>query len=689
MTTPLFIDFETRSPLDLKKVGLYNYANHPETGIWCLAYAFGDGPVKVIYSPSDLPADAFMHTMSGQEVVAHNAPFELAIWNTICAPRYGWPKLNPAQMTCTMARCYAMSLPGTLENAAGALGLKITKDTDGRALMLRMCRPVNSKQLAEGKDKAPIWITPEHQFTFMGQKVTGEWALKRLGDYCASDVDVERAIYERTLPLSAYEKKVWMMDYTINQRGVLFDPPAVEAALKIRDKVTEELNHKMDIVTEGAVTACSAVQALKEWAADYGVMPDSLAKAELGDLLEMDGLPGVVKEAFELRREAGRATSVAKLAKIRDLAKPSGRVPNMFQYHGAGTGRFAGRGVQPHNFTRDLPKPAVVEEIMELISEVNAELIDIMYGPPLTQISKLLRGFITAGTNGTLIGGDYSNVEGRGIAWLAGEEWKIQAFRDSDADPDGPDVYEQSYAKTFGKDPNSITSEERQIGKVVELSMGYAGGVGAFQTMAGAYGVTVSDDVADAAKIAWREAHPKIKQYWKHLQTAAIKAVQHPGMIHFAGAPGRLTKFKKAGSFLLALLPSGRCLCYPYPEIWHGKYGPYLTYKSVPSADDIKRGRLEDDPKNTRQWARMSTYGGKLAENITQAICRDLLVDAMLRLEEAGYPVVLHVHDEAVVEGKFKESDRIKVQEIMNTTPPWAVDFPLKSECWISKRYVK
>jgi DNA polymerase len=577
--------------------------------------------------------------------------------------------------------------------------------------MLKMCKPMNASKLKEGKETVPRWHHEAKEFTFMGEKINGEQAVTRLGQYCMQDVEVERAIHKRVLKLSAYEHRVWCMDYRINQRGVLFDPVAVKAALDIRDIVVADLNRQMNEVTGGEVAACTNVGALKDWAADYGVVQDSLAKAEIEYLTGEDAfgnerynLPREVRLAFDLRREAGRATSVAKLATIYGQSDEKGRVHNLFQYHGAGTGRFAGRSVQPHNFTRDLPPSAVVEDIMALVKTKNIEFLYILYGSPLTTISKLLRGFIVAGNNRSLIGGDYSNIEGRGIAWLAGEEWKVEAFRQCDANPDGPDIYELSYAKTFGKSPDTVMSGERQIGKVIELALGYQGGVGAFQTMAKAYGVTVSDGEADTAKFAWREAHPLIQQYWYDLQEAAMSAIKNPGKVFTAGAYGREAKFKVAGSFLWLLLPSGRALCYPYPRIdWTPVFGwvsntddgeappkrPAITYKTVPSAEEWKRGRIVDDVHNTKQWARVSTYGGKLAENITQALCRDLLVDAMLGLDDAGYKIVLHVHDEIIVEGIFTEKDRKKVEQIMNTVPPWAKSFPLVSKCWLNKRYIK
>ena len=678
MTDFLYIDFETRSRVDLKAHGLARYALDPSTQMLCFAWALNNEGVGVFhYSDPTSIAHVLDFVRDGGLVVAHNAQFELALWNAVMAPRFKWPRLKPEQVRCTMAACYAMGLPGALENAAPALGLPIKKDIEGRALMLKMCKPLPNGQ----------WYEPPG-------------ALERLGQYCGVDVEVERGIHQRVMPLTEDEQALWVLDNRINLRGVPFDMPSLRAALVVADKEKERLDGEMAKVTSGAVAKCSAVGALKEWAGDYGVLPDSLAKAELGELLEEECLPAPVRAALELRRDAGRFTSIAKLVSI-EKRQVHGRVPYAFQYHAATTGRWAGRGVQPHNFTRDLPEPEAVEEILRLLREGNVEWLDLAYGKPSILISKCLRGFIKPAEGALFMGGDFANVEGRGIAWLAGEEWKLEAFRECDADPELPDMYERAYAKSFGLDPRAVTKEQRQIGKVQELAFGYQGGKGAFHTMAKTYGVKVSDAQAEEFKTAWRNAHVLIKSYWYDLQSAAIRAVQYPGEIFVCGAAGRQVKFRVRGSFLWCRLPSGRTLCYPYPKLFTNDFGPYLTFKGVPDAQvwakftgQKERGEANttyvvDEPGNGKEWCRIATYGGKLSENITQAICRDLLAEAIVRIEAAGYPVVLHVHDEVIVEGIFTEEDRVRFQTLMQTVPAWAKDFPIAAGCWLAPRYRK
>lgn len=350
-TIPLFGDFESRSPVDLKKAGLGRYALHPLTEALMMAWVFGDEPGIALWQPDmPLPDRVREHIESGGIFVGHNAAFEVAIWNGVMVRRFGWPRLDPRQVRCTMAACYSQSLPGALENAAHALGLKVAKDIEGRALMLKMCKPRGYD--ADGK---PIY----HDSPEMRQ---------RLGEYCKVDVNVEREIFKRVLPLSDREQRVWTLDQAINLRGVPIDMVSLRGALVIADVEKERLNEEMARVTDGAVTACSNVGSLKEWAADFGVMPDSLAKAELSELLDYEDLPEPVRAALKLRQSAGRFTSISKLSAISNK-EVYGRVPFGFQYHAATTGRWAGRGAQFHNFTRDLPEPGQVEQIMALLME--------------------------------------------------------------------------------------------------------------------------------------------------------------------------------------------------------------------------------------------------------------------------------------------------------------------------------
>lgn len=310
--------------------------------------------------------------------------------------------------------------------------------------------------------------------------------------------------------------------------------------------------------------------------------------------------------------------------------------------------------------------------------------IDLFHGSPLAVVSDCLRGFLVAAPGHDLIACDFSAIEARVVAWLAGEEKVLEIFRGHGK------IYEHAAAGIYRKPIDAVMKDERQIGKVAVLALGYQGGVGAFQTMARGYGVKVTDDEAEAIKTAWREAHPKIVRYWYDLEDAAVNAVVNSGAKWFTGSVSHPICFLKKGSFLWARLPSGRVLCYPYPEIreietpW-GATKEALTYKTVPSQD----AKIVPDPTNTSSWARVATYGGKLCENVTQAVARDLLAEAMLRLEAKGYPVVMHVHDEAVVEVPEGYGSVEEVEAIMAEPPAWAEGLPIAAEGWRGKRYRK
>jgi DNA polymerase len=480
------------------------------------------------------------------------------------------------------------------------------------------------------------------------------------------------------------------MDYAINQRGVAVDIPTAKAGADMAEEVQIRAGQQLAILTDGAVTAATALIPLKQWLEpQIGPVP-SLDKAHVEELLNRDDLPASVRQALILRQEAGKA-SVAKLDKMISLAGSDARLHNPVQYHGAATGRWAARGVQVHNLVRDMPPAAVVDEILGHVRDGALDWINLAYGPPMTMISRCLRSFFVAPDGKILIAGDFSAVEGRGTAWVSGENWKLKAFRDADAKI-GPGIYELTASRLLSMPVEAIgkDSAERQTGKVAELAFGYQGGVGAARKFLPKSMANTSDKVLNQWKLAWRAAHPATTKAWADLEHAAIAAVRNDGQMFDAGFPGRGVKFKKAGSFLWCQLPSGRVMCYPYPKLLADRFGDKLTYMTVPGED---MGGVIADVKNANNWARVSTYGGSLMENIVQALCRDLLADTMLELDTMGAQIVMHVHDEIVVEVRdhsvIAETARSVMQAKMRTPPAWAKDFPLWADCKTMKRYGK
>jgi DNA polymerase len=657
MTAVLHIDFETASEADLPVVGLDNYTRHPSTKVHCLGFVFGDDEVSLIAdiggALTDCP-ELFEHIERGGEVVAHNAPFELAIWNNVCVPKYGWPRLKPEQMRCTMAQCYAMGLPASLEKAAPALGIAETKDMAGSRVMM---------QLARTKPDGALWSYADNPEKF-----------ERLFDYCRQDVAVERELDKRLMKLSPKEREVWLLDRKINERGIRVDVSAINSAIWLVNAEKQRLDAEMLSVTNGEVGRCTEVQALVKWIKKQGVALESVGKADVLDALNTTSLPENVREALNIRREAAKS-STAKLAAMRDRAgRDTHRVNDSFQYHGATTGRWAHRGVQPGNLPRPRPdiKPDHIEDIIKNIAD--RDYIDIYYGPVMAAMADCVRGMITADKGCELIAVDFSAVEARVLAWLAGEEKVLDIFRTHGK------IYEHAAAGIYGKPIDGVTKDERQIGKVAVLALGFGGGVGAFQSMARVYGVNVDDQRADEIKTKWRSSHPKIVQYWRELETAAIDAID-ADTTTFAGHPGREVAFRREGSFLWCKLPSGRVLCYPYPMI-----------RQTPTPWGEPRSALHYHAVSLgNHWEETSTYGGSLAENVTQAVARDLLAEAMLSLDAAGHRIVMHVHDEIVVEvSREAPADTLKkIEKIVATPPSWAKDLPLAAEGWRGFRYRK
>ena len=341
------IDFETRSTVDLRKTGADVYAAHGTTEPLCLGYAIDEDRPELWKLGDAPPVELMLVIEDGATVIAHNAPFELAIWNSICTPRYGWVPLPVEQTQCTMAQCYAMGLPGALEKAAAALGMHHQKDMKGSRTMMQLCQP---------KD-----ITPSGDIMWWDDQAK----YQILYDYCIQDVEVEREASKRILALSELERQVWNLDYTINRRGVACDVQAVEKTIRLVEFEQARLDKEIRKVTGNAVATCKAVGQLNDWIKLQGVDLKGVSKSDVLELLDRD-LPAKVRSALLLRQEAAKS-STAKLTSMMNRASADGRIRGTAQYHGATTGRWAGRGIQTQNFPRPKIKQKQIEQVFELI----------------------------------------------------------------------------------------------------------------------------------------------------------------------------------------------------------------------------------------------------------------------------------------------------------------------------------
>lgn len=707
------IDFETASAADLRKTGVYPYAEHPSTRVWGFAWCLGDGPIYK-WQPEGLfpdPTPLLSHIESGGVVVAHNAAFERTIWNKVIRRLYPhWPELKIEQQQCTMARAQALALPAGLDQLGNVLRFQEQKDKDGHGIMMRMSRP----RKVEADGTYVWWDEPER--------------VERLMDYCIQDVRTECEA-DRFLPeLSQREQRLWQFDQTINDRGVFIDIAAVTRAADVVEIAKKRADLQMKMLTDGAVKKCSETAKIVEWIQSRGITCTTIAKGEQDDLLFVASVHGddTVQRVIELRREASK-TSTAKYAKMLDCVCEDNRMRGLLAYHSASTGRWAGRLVQPQNFPRVDAKrdgPTVAYTIRclhehDTLKDIH-DLIDIGVGNVLGALSKSLRGMICAAPGNKLVGGDFSNIEGRVNAWLADEHWKTEAFCAFDAGT-GPDLYKVAYSRSFGKPLEEVTDPDRQIGKVQELALGFQGGVGAFITMAATYNVKpheiykavkantsaeqwdataklfekakdkhgLKEEIWTALKIVvkgWRVAHSGIVSSWWSLGDAAVAAVDRPGTAQpvYNGRASYLC----VNGWLYCQLPSGRVISYCSPEVvtstetFIDKYGEEYerTKRTVWfwGLDSV-----------TKTWRKSYLYPGLQCENIVQATARCLLDNAMLRVEEAGYSVVLTVHDEILTEVQRDFGNAQHFRDMMAVPPSWAQGLPVAVSAWEDERYVK
>lgn len=635
----LSIDFETRSRADLRRAGLHVYARDKSTEVLCMAYAFGDDEPSIWIPGPPLPSDVQYAVGAGCPVRAWNAAFEHEIWNHVLVPLAQAPTLTSEQLYDTMAEAAALALPRGLEKCASVLGLLEQKDKAGHRLMMKCSRPMRS-----GKFYQP---TPEER--------------QALWDYCKQDVRTERAVAKALYPLSPAERRVWLLDQKINHRGVHLDLELVAALGLIVEREAHRANERLNEITEGTTEAFTQVAALKEWLASRGVEVDSLNKERVRELLAEDH-PADVIEALTLRQDLGR-TSVGKLKAMIFGTLKDQRARGLLVYHAATTGRWAGARIQPQNF----PRPEVKDPEQYIPAVMAGEEID----QPMAVATSLLRSCITATPGNRILCADFSQIEARVLGFLAGEPYREKE-------------YERMAAKIYGLTLEDVAkdSDERQIGKNTVLGCGYGMGWEKYiDYVYAATGIRVEETLARTAIDTYRTDKPGVVDFWTATENAAKAAVYNRGELYTTGAGAEVRWLWPTGSpFLYCRLPSGRKLAYAKPRIvnretpW-GEMRPSLSCMGTNTY--------------TRKWQRNTLYGGLLVENVVQATARDVMVEAMVRVERAGYPVVLTVHDEVVCDVPHRLGSLDHFLRLMEHVPTWALGLPTEVEGYEAERWRK
>ena len=658
------VDYETRSAVDLRKAGVYVYAAHPSTDIWC--FTFND-PLTgefITWTPSDRRGEAQLRMYAEDPDTlfrAHNAAFERIIWREIQVKRYGFPDIPLERWRCTAAECAALALPRSLENAALVVGAQEQKDKEGHNLMMRMARPRKVIETEAG----PIyewWDVPEK--------------MERLIAYNVQDVKTEMAVKTRVRDLTEQELRVYQLDQRINDRGVMLDYPLAVAVRDLAAEVQANAKLEMAAISKGAITSPTKVADIKAFLALEGTDVDSLNKDAVRGLLATGDLSAAVRRVLEIRSEAGK-TSVKKVNAMFHCVGDDSRMRGLLLYHGAGTGRWSGKLIQPQNLparSKALGDEFHAADWTEQVLGRRSDEIELVY-PLLEVLAMQLRPCLRARDGYKLIGADFAAIEARVLAWLAGEEWLLKAFRE------GKDAYKVMAADIYRVPADSIgkPSAERDMGKRVLLGCGFGMGWKKFILTCLKDDVVIGDQMAQLIIDTYREKNSRVKALWYELERAAVAAVENPGQNYFA-AGGKLL-FTKRGDYLWVRLPNGkRMLAY---------YKPTIVEKTTPWGSKAKAVRFWGEDSTTRRWQRMDMYGGLIAENVTQATARDLMVDAMFRLEEAGYTILLSVHDEVIAEVPEFFGCIADFERIMGITEPWAEGCPVKAEGWEGPRYAK
>lgn len=681
------LDFESRSKAEIWDTGAYKYSEDPSTDVLCICYAVDDNSVQLI-KREDIPVinQELYNLAANPEMifVAHNAFFEQCIWQNIMVKRYGYPEIPVHRWRCSAAKALAHGLPKSLAECAKALNLSELKDEEGKRVMLKLSKPRKPT-----KNDPSEWHENEDDFQV-------------LYSYCIQDVATERAIDMALPDLPEIEQKVWETDQLMNLNGIRVDLPLVHKALAYAKAYSDKLNAMLQDITEGQVEGCTKRMALMKWLKENDYEMENLQAATVRHALQNDkNMPADVRKVLTIKTALSKS-SVSKYQAFLDSTCTDGRLRDILVYHSASTGRWGGKIVQLQNLPRGNEK--YTDAASECIKALPLEDFKCLYPDVMGTLSSCIRSVLIPDEGKDLFVADYSAIEARVIAWLADEEKTLNAFRNGD------DVYCLEASKIFGRTITKKDKFERSIGKVAILALGYQGGIGAFGTMAQAYEIDLDPVydlmsrtfsaqelesaqtmyqlyrakvenplsvkggmVADIIKQRWRKNNSNVVKLWSEVESAALKACHNQGIGYEAG---RCKFVWPVGSqFLYCYLPSGRALAYHHPKIQEDGNKEQLSYNTLLS--------------QTKKYVRTTAYGGKLVENIVQAVARDLMAHVLVKIQqEQVFIPHLTVHDEIITSGD-KSLDPVELEKRMCDLPSWADDLPIAAEGWKGIKYKK
>lgn len=666
----LSIDIETFSDVDISKAGLYKYAQSPAFAILLFAYSLDGGPVEVIdlTRPGAGIPQELVRMLFDPDIVKHafNAAFEWYCLSRHFGATEEWARAWLPQWRCTMLHSLYCGYPGSLAASGKALGLPEDKQklAAGKALIRYFCVPCTATKSNGGRTRN----LPHHDLA--------KWELFR--QYNAQDVVTEMEIERRLsrFPVPDMVQAQWVTDQIINLRGVAVDTALVDGALALDAEVRADYIREATALS--GLSNPNSVAQLTAWLQEEtGEEITDLRKTTVSDLLDRELPSDDARRMLELRRELGK-TSNKKYTALAAAVCADSRVRGLLQFYGANrTGRWAGRIVQPQNLPRTYIGGELLPMARELVKGQQRDAISLIYGSVPDTLSQLIRTALVASPGHTLVDADFSAIEARVIAWLAGEAWVLEVFRTHGK------IYEATASQMFGIPLEKIKKGNpeyayRQKGKVATLALGYQGGTGSLVSMGALKNGLTEDELPDIVE-RWRRANPAIVQLWYTVDAAAKEAVNTGRIVELWD--GRLVFARECDpendlDFLTVRLPNGRKLYYARPCMGQDRFGrPSICYWGM--------------NQKTKKWGTLETYGGKLVENITQATARDCLAEAIDRLEAAGFPVVFHIHDEVVIDAGPDKADLDRVIRIMSQVPAWAEGLPLNADGWVNEFFKK